>query len=103
MDRIDLQALNLVGPTRENPVLDPLAVLDLDNRLLVSYLQRMEYYRSLLPLYRCQYRSPRHWSGPGWTRDRKTRFRFRPDFDHRPEADRGEVRPQTQRDFWSEK
>ena len=31
----DLQALNLVAPTRENLVLDPLAVKHLDNRLFV--------------------------------------------------------------------
>ena len=34
MNRKDLQALTLVGPSRDNQVLDPLAVLHLDNRLL---------------------------------------------------------------------
>ena len=29
----DLQALTLVGPTREDLILDPLAVLHLDNQL----------------------------------------------------------------------
>ena len=33
---LDFQALTLVGPTREDPVLDPLAVLHLDNRLYMS-------------------------------------------------------------------
>ena len=35
-NRKDLQALTLVGPTRENPVLDPLAVLHLDNWLCMK-------------------------------------------------------------------
>ena len=35
MIRKDLQALTLVGPTRENPVLDPLAVQHLDNLLYI--------------------------------------------------------------------
>ena len=30
---IDLWDLTLVGPTRNNPVLDPLATLNLDNQL----------------------------------------------------------------------
>ena len=33
VNRKDLRALILVGPTRDNPVPDPLAVLHLDNRL----------------------------------------------------------------------
>ena len=33
MNRIDLPALTLVGPTGTSPVLDPLAVLRHDNRL----------------------------------------------------------------------
>ena len=33
VNRTDLQALILVGPTDTSPVLDPLAVLLLDNRL----------------------------------------------------------------------
>ena len=33
VNRIDLQALNLVGPNITGPVLDPLAVLRLNNRL----------------------------------------------------------------------
>ena len=32
----DLPALTLVGPTRNNPVLDPLAVLHLNNHLYIS-------------------------------------------------------------------
>ena len=35
VNRIDLQALTFVGPTITRPVLDPLAVLRLDNRLYV--------------------------------------------------------------------
>ena len=34
--RKDLQALTLVGPTQNNPVLDPLAVLHLDNWLYIK-------------------------------------------------------------------
>ena len=30
---LGLQALTLVGPTRDNPVFEPLAVLDLNNRV----------------------------------------------------------------------
>ena len=33
VNRKDLRALTLVGPTRDNPLLDPLAALHLDNRL----------------------------------------------------------------------
>ena len=33
VNRKDLPALTLVGPTRDNPEPDPLAVLQLDNRL----------------------------------------------------------------------
>ena len=36
MSKKDLQALTLVGPKRNNPVLDSLAVLNLDNRLHVK-------------------------------------------------------------------
>ena len=36
MDRIDLQALNLAGPTQNQPVLSLLAVHHLDNRLFMS-------------------------------------------------------------------
>ena len=36
MNRTDLRALTLVGPTGKNPVLDPLAVLCLDNRLYMN-------------------------------------------------------------------
>ena len=32
----DLQALTLVGPTRENLLLEPLAVLHLDNQILIT-------------------------------------------------------------------
>ena len=35
VNRKVLQALTLVGPTRENPVPDPLAVLHLDNQLYI--------------------------------------------------------------------
>ena len=35
MNRKDLRALTLEGPPRENPELDPLAVLHIDNRLLI--------------------------------------------------------------------
>ena len=35
MFRIDLQFLTLVGPTGDNLVLDPLAVLHLDNRQFI--------------------------------------------------------------------
>ena len=38
MNRKDLQALTLVGSTRDNPVLDPLDVLHLDNRLYIQIL-----------------------------------------------------------------
>ena len=33
MNRKDLRTLTLAGPTRNNPVLDPLAVQHLDNQL----------------------------------------------------------------------
>ena len=35
VDRKDLRAVTLVGLTRENPVPDPIAVLNLDNQLLI--------------------------------------------------------------------
>ena len=35
VNRKDLRALTLVGPTRNNRILDPLAVLHLDNRLYI--------------------------------------------------------------------
>ena len=35
MNRKDLLALTLVGPPRDNPELDPLAVLHLDNQLFM--------------------------------------------------------------------
>ena len=35
MNRIDLQALTLVGLTATRPVLDPLAIIHLDNRLYI--------------------------------------------------------------------
>ena len=38
VNRIDLKALTLVGPTITRPVLDPLAVLRLDNRLCGLFL-----------------------------------------------------------------
>ena len=37
VNRIDLQALTLEGPTRNNLVLDPLAELHLDNQLFKPY------------------------------------------------------------------
>ena len=36
----DLRALTLVGPTRENPGLEPLAVLHLNDRLSLSTIAR---------------------------------------------------------------
>ena len=33
VNKSDVQALTLAGPTREDPVLDPLAVIHLDNQL----------------------------------------------------------------------
>ena len=36
LNRKDLRALTLVGPTRDNPVLDPLAVLHLYNQLFIN-------------------------------------------------------------------
>ena len=39
VDIKDLQALILVGPTGTSPVLDPLAVLHLDNQLFMNGLQ----------------------------------------------------------------
>ena len=36
VNRKDLRALTLVGPTRDNPEPDPLAVLHLDNRLYIT-------------------------------------------------------------------
>ena len=38
MNKKDLQVLTLVGPTRKNPVSDPLAVLYFDSRLLMIAL-----------------------------------------------------------------
>ena len=38
MNRIDLQALTLAGPTGAILVLDPLAVLRLDNQLYIYFL-----------------------------------------------------------------
>ena len=38
--------LTLVGPTRDNPVLDPLAVLDLDNRLCTSRMKNMPTHKN---------------------------------------------------------
>ena len=35
VNRKDLRALTLVGPTRDNPVLDPLVVIHLDNQLYI--------------------------------------------------------------------
>ena len=36
MNRKELRALTLVGPTRDNPVLEPLAVLHINNRLYIT-------------------------------------------------------------------
>ena len=36
VNRIDLRALTLVGPTVTRPVQDPLAILSLDNRLYIN-------------------------------------------------------------------
>ena len=55
MNRKDLQALTLVGPTRDNQYPDPLAVLHLDNQL---YMQgfvsniHSQYCTALNPRYR---------------------------------------------------
>ena len=38
MKRNDLQALNLVGPTEDNLVLDPIAVVHLNNLQYICYL-----------------------------------------------------------------
>ena len=49
VNRKDLQALTLVEPTRNKPALDPLAVLQLNNRLSifkVSY--KMNFFMSLI-------------------------------------------------------
>ena len=43
MSRIGLQALILVGPTVTRPVLDPLAVLNLNNRLYVTSFNLNDY------------------------------------------------------------
>ena len=37
VNRIDLRALTLVGPLGTSPVLDPLAVLHLDNQLFIFW------------------------------------------------------------------
>ena len=49
-NRKDLEALTLSGPTRDNPVLDPLAVLHLDNRL---YLILNMLYRQIITAFGC--------------------------------------------------
>ena len=49
--RKDYQALNLVGPTKNNPVLDPLAVQHLDNRLyILDRPLKFEVLNSLMTL-----------------------------------------------------
>ena len=40
MNRIDLQALTLAGPTGKNPVPDPLGVLHLDKQLFMKYFMK---------------------------------------------------------------
>ena len=51
MNRKDLQALTLVGPTRNNLELDPLAVLHLDNKLFRNgVMQICQKFDPLSPL-----------------------------------------------------
>ena len=59
-NRKDLQALTLAGPTRNNPALDPLAVLHLDNGLFTKPSSFIVFQRAsnstplgLLPSSRC--------------------------------------------------
>ena len=48
VNKTDLQALTLVGPTRENRVLDTLAVLQLDNGLFIfGSLAEMKCYGNI--------------------------------------------------------
>ena len=48
-NRKDLQALILVGPTRDNWVLDPLAVLHLNNlAYILPRLHKFEVYSSII-------------------------------------------------------
>ena len=51
MNRIDLQALTLAGPTGPSPVLDPQAVLGLGNEqyIISSSISILFYYRSSNP------------------------------------------------------
>ena len=58
----DLQALTLVGPTRENLILDPLSVLHLDNRLCIfsSFFADQQQRRQRLELDRQGHRVPLH-------------------------------------------
>ena len=42
-DPLYLRALTFEGPTKDNPVLDPLAVLHLNNRLLLSPVSPVFY------------------------------------------------------------
>ena len=52
MNRKDLCVLTLVGPPRDNPELDPLAVLHLDNRLYMFQIKCFPYNANLtLQLY----------------------------------------------------
>ena len=55
MNRKDLQALTLDGPTRDNIVLDPLAVQHLDNQLCMQYPNRLVLMLFIfsLPNYEC--------------------------------------------------
>ena len=46
MNRKDYQALTLVGPTRGNPELDPLAVQHLDNQLFMSLIPKWNKLKS---------------------------------------------------------
>ena len=49
MNRKYLQALTVVGPTRDNLVLDTLAVLHLNNRLyIMKYIEVITKYNDLL-------------------------------------------------------
>ena len=44
MNRKDLQALTLVGPTRDNPELDPLAILHLYNQLYILIYANLSFF-----------------------------------------------------------
>ena len=51
--KTDLQALSLVGHKRENPVLYPLAVLHLNNRLYIPSFNLFTFYYSCSDQHLC--------------------------------------------------